>query len=126
MVYIMSHLPAPVREVRETSCYLPPVLQHGDPFPVLVWTVAGHFLFKSSGNLPVECHYLVFVCGLNYCRHLVSDSTLHTTEECSWVSVMAEDWDSARISFTAGAVSSFSETLMCPSVTTVVRIPIEC
>lgn len=106
----------------KTSCRLPPVLQHGDPFPVLVWTVAGHFLFKSSGNLPVECHYLVFVCGLNYCRHLVSASTLHTAEECSWVSVMAEDWDSARKS-SAGAVSFFRDIL---SVTTVLRIPKEC
>lgn len=24
------------------------------------WTVAVHFLFKSSGNLPAECHGLVF------------------------------------------------------------------
>lgn len=83
------------------TSHLLPALQNGDPFPVLVWTVAGHFLLKTSGNLPVECHYLVFLCGLNYCRHLVSTSTLHTIEKSAagCLGVMAEDWDSARTVF---------------------------
>lgn len=74
---ICLHLQLWSPERQFASCLLP-VLQRGDPFPVLVWTVAGHFLFKSSGNLPAECHYLVFLCGLNYCRHLVSNSTVHS------------------------------------------------
>lgn len=51
------------------------MLQHGEEFPVLVWTAAVHFLFTRYGNLPAECHGLVFLCGLKNCRHLVSASS---------------------------------------------------
>lgn len=41
-----------------------------------------HFLFESSGNLPAECHGLVFFFSLSVvernCRHLVSAAALHT------------------------------------------------
>lgn len=45
-------------------CLLHSALQHGDQFPALAWTVAVHFLFKSCGTLPAECHGLVLFCGL--------------------------------------------------------------
>lgn len=83
-----------------------------------------HFLFESSGNLPVECHGLVLLCGLNNCRHLVSPSSFaYNHEQRGWLllcaSVLAERtgsclrlprdrfWFNSTVSFIMGGLFLF-------------------